>query len=387
MANNSQGRLLSLDILRGITIAGMLLVNNPGSWSHVCRPLDHAEWIGLTPTDLVFPFFMFVMGVSMYFSLRKFDFKMSGHLFWKILRRSVLLFVVSLLIGWFAHFVNGINNGDSFAVAVNNFANIRILGVLQRLAICYFFCALIVVFCKHKYIPWVIAIILVGYAILLGVGHGYEFSLDNVIARVDHSVFGADHLYSNTVNGVELKFDPEGLISTIPGLAHVLIGFMLGRMIVMHKDNTERMNYLFITGILLTFSGFLLSYGIPLSKKLWTSTFVLVTTGLASSLFGILVWVIDVKGHKKWCQFFHVFGVNPLFLYVLGDIFSILFTGITLGHTAAGDVINVHSILYDGLKAVVVDEYAASCLFAILFVCINWVFGYILFKKKIYIKL
>ena len=149
-------RLLSLDILRGITIAGMLLVNNPGTWSYIYKPLEHADWIGLSPTDLVFPFFVFCMGVSMAFSLKKFNYKMSGPLMWKILRRAIILFLIGWVVQWFGHLVRGLCKGDPFSEAVNNLDTLRYLGVFQRLALTYFFGSLCVVLFKRKFIPWLV---------------------------------------------------------------------------------------------------------------------------------------------------------------------------------------------------------------------------------------
>ena len=193
MAKDSK-RLLSLDILRGITIAGMLLVNNPGTWSNIYAPLEHAEWIGLTPTDLVFPFFMFVMGVSMFFSLRKFNFKLSGSLMLKICRRTIILFLIGWVVQWFGMWLRGLYDPESHFFA-KMFGDLRILGVFQRLALVYFFGSMIAVLFKSKFIPWIIGIILIAYALILGLGNGYEFSLDNILSRVDCAVLGEDHMY------------------------------------------------------------------------------------------------------------------------------------------------------------------------------------------------
>ena len=183
-------RLLAVDILRGITIAGMLLVNNPGTWSHLYAPLSHAEWIGLTPTDLVFPFFMFVMGVAMYFSLRKFDFRPSGALVWKICRRTIILFLIGWAVQWFGMWLRGLYDPDSHFF-VRMFGDLRILGVFQRLALVYFFGSMIAILCKTRWIPWIIGLILVVYAVILGTGNGYDFSLDNIVSRVDLAVRGS----------------------------------------------------------------------------------------------------------------------------------------------------------------------------------------------------
>lgn len=181
-------RLLSLDILRGITIAGMILVNNPGSWGHIYAPLEHASWNGLTPTDLVFPFFMFIMGISTYFSLRKYQFQFSWQSFIKILRRTVVIFAIGLGIAWFGMFLRGILNDKTFLDAVANFDHIRILGVMPRLALCYGIGATMALLIPHKTLPWVIGAMLVAYAVILLLGNGFEFSDRNVISIVDHRV-------------------------------------------------------------------------------------------------------------------------------------------------------------------------------------------------------
>ncbi|MDE6287202.1 MAG: DUF5009 domain-containing protein, partial [Muribaculaceae bacterium] len=241
-------RLLALDILRGITIAGMILVNNPGSWGHIYAPLEHASWNGLTPTDLVFPFFMFIMGVSTYFSLRKYEFTFSGKAMWKILRRSVVIFLIGMFIAWFGLFLRGVLNDLTFWDAVLNFDHIRILGVMPRLAICYCAGSLLALWIKHRFLPWVVGGTLVVYTVMLLCGNGFEFADTNIISVVDHRVLGPDHMYSDTIDGVTLKFDPEGLLSTLPSIAHMLIGFICGAWLVSIKDNRDRINRLFITG-------------------------------------------------------------------------------------------------------------------------------------------
>ena len=237
-ASPKSSRLLSLDILRGITIAGMIMVNNPGSWSYAYAPLRHAHWHGLTPTDLVFPFFMFIMGVSTFLSLRKFNFEPSKAAVRKVVRRTILIFVIGVALGWFGQLTGGLASGESFGVAATHFDTLRILGVLQRLALAYGFAALIVLFIKTKYLPWIIGLLLLGYFLILRLGKGFEMSEENIIAVVDKSIMGAAHMYKDTTpEGVRLAFDPEGLLSTIPSIAHVLIGFLFGKMIVENKEN------------------------------------------------------------------------------------------------------------------------------------------------------
>ncbi len=380
-------RLLALDILRGITIAGMILVNNPGSWGHIYSPLEHAEWCGLTPTDLVFPFFMFIMGISTYISLRKYDFSFTWPTLWKILRRTVVIFLIGMFIAWFGLFLRVIFSEATLWDSIFSFDHIRILGVMPRLAICYGVSSIIAITLKHRYLPWLIGAMLVVYTIILLTGSGYEFSENNVLYIVDNAVLGPNHLYSDTVGGVTLHLDPEGLLSTLPSIAHCLIGFWCGLMIMGTTDNRERITKLFILGTILTFAGFLLDYGLPISKKIWSPTFVLTTCGLASSLLGLLIWIIDIKGKKKWCRFFEAFGVNPLFMYVLGALLSQII-GLIKFARPDGTVTTIKSIVYrDWLVPMCGDDTLASLVFALLFVCFNWIIGYILYKKKIYIKI
>lgn len=386
-------RLLALDILRGITIAGMILVNNPGSWGHIYAPLEHASWNGLTPTDLVFPFFMFIMGVSTYFSLRKYNFKLTWRAGWKILRRTVVIFAIGMGIAWLSLFLRRLTSHDpeyDFWAAVLNFDSIRILGVMPRLALCYGIGSLIALLCGRRTLPWVVGGLLVLYAIILLTGDGFAFASHNVICRVDHAVLGEAHMYKDTVDGVELHFDPEGLLSTLPSIAHMLIGFLVGGMILSVKDNNLRINKLFILGTILTFSGFLLDFGMPINKKIWSPTFVLTTCGLASSFLGLLIWIIDIKGYRKWCRFFEAYGVNPLFMYVLGAVLSIIisFTRVPYSAVESG-MISIKGWIYNAIMIPIAggNLTLASLLFALSFVCTTWIFGYVLYKNKIYIKI
>lgn len=389
-SKKASGRLLALDILRGITIAGMILVNNPGSWGNIYAPLRHAEWNGLTPTDLVFPFFMFIMGISTYFSLRKYQFTFSWKSFVKIMRRTVVIFFIGIAIAWFGMFLRGILSDKSFAEAALTFDRIRILGVMPRLALCYGIGATMALLIPHKALPWTVAGLLLVYTAILLLGNGLAFSDTSVLYIVDNKILGPNHLYSDTVGGVSLHLDPEGLLSTLPAIAHMLIGFICGGLITRTKDNNLRINSLFIVGTILTFAGFLLNYGIPINKKIWSPTFVLTTCGLASSFLGLLIWLIDIKGYKKWCRFFEAFGINPLFMYCLGAVLSIIMGSIKVPYTAVeSGYITIKGWIYQALAMPLCGDDAtlASLIFAISFVMLNWCIGYILYKKKIYIKI
>jgi len=387
MKTTSSQRLLALDVLRGITIAGMIMVNNPGSWKYIYAPLGHAQWNGLTPTDLVFPFFMFIMGISTYISLRKYKFEFSYDAGIKIIRRTIVIFGIGLAIAWFSLFCrrfNGLADADiSFwqrlGEAAWNFGNIRILGVMQRLALCYGATALIALLVKHKYIPYIIVATLTGYFLLLLFGNGFAYNETNILSVVDRAVLGVNHMYKD--NGI----DPEGLLSTIPSIAHVLIGFCCGKLLLEVKDINEKVQRLFLIGTILTFIGFLLSYGCPINKKIWSPTYAIVTCGLASSFLALLIWIIDIKGYKKWSRFFEAFGVNPLFMYVMGAFLTILLGNIMF--TYNGATISLKGYIYTILLQPWLGNYLSSLVFALLFVGLNWVIGYNLYKKKIYIKI
>lgn len=383
------GRLLALDVMRGITVAGMLLVNNPGSWGALYAPLGHADWNGLTPTDLVFPFFMFIMGVAMFMSMRKFEFKLSAPVSWKIVKRTIVIFAIGLALAWFGHFCRSLAAGKPFLDAINNLETMRILGVMPRLALCYCAASFIACTVNFKRIPWVIAALLVAYSLILVLGNGYAISEDNLLYRIDNAVLGSNHMYKGLAVWKVLEnsaFDPEGFVSTLPAIAHVLIGLMCGHLIITIKDNDERVKNLFIVGAILMTIGWLLSYGLPINKNIWSPTFVLVTCGMGSTLLALLIWIIDIKGYKAWSRFFETFGINPLFLYVLGGALGILFGCIKL--PIGEEMVSIHNIIYKNfLLEVFGDKYFASCLYAIIFVCINWCVGYVLYKKKIYIKI
>jgi len=387
-------RLLSLDVLRGITIAGMIMVNNPGSWSYVYAPLGHAIWDGLTPTDLVFPFFIFIMGVSMFLSYRKFDFRFSGKSFVKLLRRSVLLFAIGLALGWLSLSMRQFNNlrgeeielGARLWQAISSLENLRILGVLQRLALVSFFGTLIILLVRPKYIPWITGIILIVYWLIIGLTNSYHMGTDSIVAVTDRLLLGESHMYKDmTPEGLRIAFDPEGLLSTLPCIAHVLIGFLAGKLISESKNMEVQIRKMLILGTILTFAGFLIHYGFPINKKIWSSSYVLATCGLAALLLGLLIWIIDMRGKRRWSVFFESFGVNPMFVYVFGALLTIL-TG-NLGFTYQDNWISIKTFMYKYLLQPTLGDYPGSLAFALILVFLSWAVGHTLYKKKIFIKL
>jgi predicted acyltransferase len=362
-------RYLALDVLRGITISGMILVNTPGSWSHVYAPLRHAAWHGCTPTDLVFPFFLFVMGVSMFFSFSKYGSELNKDSLIKIGKRTVLIFLIGLFL-------------NSFPQWKTDFSSLRIMGVMQRIAIVYGISSLIVLSFRFKAIQLIGGGILLAYwGILYFFGGQDPFSLEqNVVINLDKWLFGDKHMY----HGFGIAFDPEGLLSSLPAIVTTLIGYLVGRSIMMVEKVKLPFHLLFVGGVM-TIVGWLWSYMLPLNKPLWTSSYVIYTAGLAIILLAILIWIIDIKGYKTWTSFFVVFGMNPLFIFALSGIWVKCLYYLVRIQSKEG-VLNGYKALYEGVFVPLAGELNGSLLFAITHIIFFWFIGWVLYKRKIFIK-
>lgn len=369
-------RILSIDILRGITVAGMILVNNPGASGSQYAPLKHALWNGMTPTDLVFPFFLFIMGISGYFSLSKRLDAGFGTTILHVFKRSVMIFLVGTILQMVSMMAGG--NFD--------FSTYRIMGVLQSLAFTYLFGSAIMMGLKFRHMVPVALAVLAGYSVLLLCGNGFSLSTDNIIAKVDAFILGEGHLYSlRTLEGGRIPFDPEGIVSLIPKISHYLLGAFLGKIIIDGRGKEyAALSNILLFGAFSLMSGYLLQYGLPLNKMVWSPSFVLVTSGYASLLLGVLMWVIDIKGKKQWTGFFGVFGTNPLFLYCLAWVFSIL---MRTGIPTADGVITVKNLFFSTCIGPYLGVQFGSLVYSILFVSLVWLVGLPLYRKHIYIKL
>lgn len=353
-------RLLSLDVLRGLTVAGMILVNNGGGNASY-EPLRHSAWNGLSLADLVFPFFLFMVGISTYISLRKYQFQWSRPLIMKILKRTLLILLIGYAIYWF----EACCKGDFLP-----FDHLRFTGVLQRIAICYGIVSIIAITMKHKWILGFAALLLIGYTAILYFGNGYNCDTSNILAVTDRLIFGQAHLYHKS------PVDPEGLLGIIPSIAHTLIGFWCGKLIIEKQALDQKIMYLLLWGFIFMTIGLAFSYGLPMNKRIWSPTLVLFTCGMASSLLAFLMYVIDHKKQKNQISFFLCFGVNPLFIYVISELLSIAF-----GQYGIADS------LYNGIHSFVANAQISSLIYAIIFVLLNWSIGYPLYKRKIYIKI
>ena len=352
-------RLLSLDVLRGLTVAGMILVNN--GYGESFEMLGHSKWNGMTPCDLVFPFFLFIMGISCYLSLSKNSFTPTAPVLRRVVKRTILLFAIGLFINWFDNAIEG----DLLC-----FGHLRIWAVMQRIALCYFFVSLFALYANHRYTIPAIVVLLAVYTLLLIVGNGYaEDASTNILAQVDLNLFGYDHLYHKS------PVDPEGLLGTISSVAHVLIGFYCGKLIKQKETIEQKALAVFVIGTVCVIAGYLLTYGLPLNKRIWSPSYVLVTCGLAALLQALLINGERNGSSDKWTVF-RVFGVNALALYVGSELLAILF-----GH------FGISAVIYDALHAVIPWDKWASLAYALTFVAINYAIGYVLWRKKIFIKL
>lgn len=346
--------------MRGLTVALMILVNNGGE--HNYSFLEHSKWNGLTPCDLVFPFFLFMVGMSTFISLKKTEFKPSAHVYRKIAKRTILLFLIGLGINWF----DMICSGDAL-----DFAHLRIWAVLQRIAICYGVVALLAITLNHRYFIHTIIGLLVVYMGILVFGNGYAYDAStNILAQVDRSIFGINHLYQRS------PVDPEGLLSTIPSIAHTMIGFLCCKYISVAGQTVEsKIKVLKVAGLVMVALGFGLSLiGFGINKRIWSPSYVFVTCGFASWILGILLQFIDNKPSSKdniLTKGLLAFGMNPLFLYVMSEALAILFGSF-----------DIKAEIFIGIQNVISDEYVASLTYALFFVAIHAAMGIWMYHRK-----
>jgi predicted acyltransferase len=426
-----QNRLLSLDVFRGITIAGMVLVNNPGTWSAIYSPLGHAEWHGITPTDYIFPFFLFIVGVAIPLGLgKRIDESNTKKIYIKVITRSLIIFGLGLFMAAFplvnlsesdapqiikllamiglmatAYFWLDGKNRNAVAALIftvfllsavffadyrlffNDFSTLRIPGVLQRIAVCYLVASLIFIHTNWKQQTMIGVGLLLFYWLLMTIVPvpGCEITTINdkacnLAAYVDRAVFGENHIWRSAK-----VFDPEGILSTIPAIATTLSGILTGSWLKTKKSDLEKVGGLFFFGVVLVAAGWCWNFFLPFNKALWTSSYVVYTSGLALCFLGFCYWLVDIKGYKKWSKPFVIFGVNALALFVFSGLFARLL-GVIKVSGAEGKSIPLQKWIFDSIFLPLASPINASLAYAICFI-LFWLFlMWLLYRKRIFIK-
>ncbi len=367
-------RLLSLDVFRGITIAGMILVNNPGPSGKVYWPLEHAAWHGWTPTDLIFPFFLFIVGVSITLAFAR-RVEAGGTpergLYLKILRRTALIYAFGFLLAGFPYF---------------NLSTIRLTGVLQRIAVCYFFAALIFLKTNWRTQSLIAVVLLLGYWGLCvfvpapGYAAGDLSKEGSIVSFVDRVVLGT-HIWK----GGGRIYDPEGLLSTIPAIATTLTGVVTGHWLKERREPHERVAALFVAGLACVVVGWAWNAWFPINKALWTSSYVVFTTGMALQLLALCYWLVDIKKYKAWALPFRIFGVNALAVFVLSGLSARLMNLWTMPRMD-GRAGNLQTYIYEHFFAAWAQPAAGSLLYALAFTLVWLGLMAMLYRRKIYLK-
>ncbi len=380
-------RFYSLDVFRGATVALMILVNNPGSWGFIYPPLEHAPWHGCTPTDLVFPFFLFAVGNAMAFVLPKLEAVGEKTLWYKIVKRTLLIFFIGIFLNWFPF----IKYDDKGNLVGKTFESLRIFGVLQRIAVCYFFASVLVHYLKVRGAFVASAFILLGYWFLCVVANPSDpFSLVGWFGTaIDKSILGEPHMY----HGENVAFDPEGLMSSFAGIVQVIFGYLVGNYILQKGKTQEMLNGLFVAGCVLIVTGLAWDMVFPINKKIWTSSYTIYTTGLALLTLSVMIYLIEFKNAKgAWSRFFDAFGKNALFIFVLSGVLPRLLALIRISGaidaTGKQKYLSPFGWFYEHIcKPILpVEPRLGSLIYALCFIAMMWFFAWLMDRKNIYIK-
>ena len=379
----SADRLVSLDVFRGITIAAMTLVNDPGSWSAIYPPLAHAEWNGATPTDWIFPFFLFIVGVSITFALGKRidERSVDRQIYFKIFKRTAMLFALGIFLEIFPFY-------NIWTASWFEPSTLRIMGVLQRIAVCYLVASLIFLHTNWKRQAFIAIAILLGYWAVMTLINvpGCEITTFNdktcnLAAYLDRTILTENHIWNQSK-----VFDPEGLLSTIPAIATTVAGVLAGQWMRSARNGLRKCAGMFFGGIVFTIVGWVWSFWFPLNKSLWTSSYVVYTAGLALCFLAICYWVIDLKGYRKWSIPFLIFGSNAIALYVGSTIVGTILNIVQIS-APHDEMITLQEKIFSGVFLPLAAPVNASLLYAVSFVLIWLFFLWPLYRKKIFLKI
>ena len=371
----SSSRLVSLDVFRGMTVAAMLLVNNPGTWSAIYWPLGHAEWHGWTPTDLIFPFFLFIVGVTTELSLRG---RPHADAVRKILRRGFLIVLLGLLLNAFPFYwwgkIEGVADPTLWQRVVYRFDHLRWPGVLQRIGVVYLIAALIVLKTSRRTQIIITAALLFGYWFIITRGP-LEPPGATVAAAVDRAMIGEKHLWASSKT-----WDPEGPLSTLPAIATALLGSLVAGWV-----KNKRVRELFLAGMAGLVVGLLWDQVFPINKGLWTSSFVVFTAGFACVVLAICIWIIDIKGVRGWTRPFVIYGVNPMIAFLLSGMAARVLGSLWKVHVG-GKEVPAGAASYQLLFAPYFTPHFASLLWGLSFVLVFLVILAILHRRGIILK-
>lgn len=351
----------------------MIIVNTPGDGSVTFAPLHHAAWHGFTPTDLVFPSFLFAVGNAMSFVMAKWAEKSTAEVLGKIFKRTFLIFLLGFLMYWFP-FVSHVNG----EWVLSPFSHTRILGVLQRIALCYCFASLLIYFLKTRtVIVASIGFLLLYWILCFWFGDPSDplSMLGNAGQKFDLWLMGENHLY----HGEGVAFDPEGLLSTLPAIVNVVAGYLVGMHIQKNGKSYEGITKLLLAGFVLVVIAYFWNFIFPINKKLWTSSFVLHTVGLDCLILGAVIYVIDIQQKTKWAWFFEVVGKNPLSVYMLSELLVTVWYLVPVGNQS------LFVWIYESIFSHA-GPYWGSLLFAVSYMLLCWSVGYWMDKKKIYLR-
>jgi predicted acyltransferase len=398
-------RLMSLDVFRGATIAAMMLVNNPGNWDAAYQPLLHAEWHGWTFTDLIFPFFLWIVGVAIPLSTsRRLEQGQSPRqLFLHVLRRAVIIFALGLFLNSFSYLIDGSLFRDGCSAWFHNYAtNVRVPGVLQRIAICYLLASTIYLGFGLRGHVISLGLLLVGYWVLMmlvpvpGSGAGVLDRDGNFSQYIDNLVLNGPWIGTHVWRTAK-TWDPEGIVSTFPAIATCLFGILAGHLLSTKQTAERKTAWLFTAGSLLLWAGQVMNLWLPINKNLWTSSYSVFMAGLAMICFAVCYWLIDVIGWRTWVKPFAIYGMNAITVFVLAGILGRISLAIQVVNDA-GKTVALKTFLYDKLCApfaspdtapvfgFLASPKNASLLWALMYVVLLYLVAYVMYRRKWFVR-
>jgi predicted acyltransferase len=369
--NSPPSRFIALDMFRGLAIALMILVNTPGDWSHVYSPLLHSDWHGLTPTDVVFPCFLFIVGASISFAFGPTGFVLNRATASKVLKRSAIMFAIG----------GGLN---IYNAALLDLDSIRIMGVLQRISICYFLATMLLLSCRISTVYWVSGVTLTAYFLLfIALGGAAPFAFENnIVGAIDRAILGQAHMWK--MHGV--AFDPEGLVSTLPATITLLMGFETARRLRSAPNPHIALRQLMLAGFGLLVIGYLSTWLMPINKNLWSISFVFLSACLAIFTLAACLYLSDIKKISLVSEPFRIYGTNPLLIYCLSWLMATGFMSITLDVFGSSTSESLYTFLWRLLLPIMSPELA-SLVFALAHVVFFWLVAVFFYRRDIVLKI